>query len=249
MNVLVIAFIFLLHCGSKVDGLKDGQEGEPLCETASNIDEIECADGSEAGSDELSLLNTLDIVSPWKQLLDLELQNYPSVIETELRLVLVGRTGEGKTSTANSIVGNKHFEARATASSVTKHCDFVKKNVQNRTLLVVDTPGLFDTKEQNNHTLLEITKSLLVSAPGPHAFLLVLSAGQRFTEEIMTSVELLRKTFGEDVLKYTIVIFTRKDDLDYDNITIEEFLKDAPIYIDNLLEECNRRGTVKLARD
>ncbi len=122
-------------------------------------------------------------------------------IFSEIRIVIVGRTGEGKTSTLNSIVGYEHFKAEPTATSVTKHCDFVKTNIQNKTWLIVDTPGVFDTDEPNNETLLEITKSLLISAPGPHAFLLVMSLSQRFTEEILTSIELMRKTFGQDVLK------------------------------------------------
>ena len=122
------------------------------------------------------------------------------IFNSETRLVLVGRTGEGKTSTANSILGRQHFTARVTAKSVTEHCAYVKEKVQDKELLLVDTPGLFDTAKPNNETLLEIMKSLMLSAPGPHAFLLVLST-QRFTKEIETTVELLRKSFGEDVLK------------------------------------------------
>ena len=37
------------------------------------------------------------------------------------------------------------------------------------------------------------------------------------------------------------MVFTRKDDLDDDGITIEEFLEDVPTYMQQLLVACNRR--------
>ena len=118
---------------------------------------------------------------------------------TETRLVLVGRTGEGKSSTANSILSRRHFEAKSSSKSVTKQCVHVKEERLGRSLVLVDTPGLFDTADPNQTTLIEISKCLLVSAPGPHAFLLVLTT-LRCTKEIEESIQLLQDTFGDEFL-------------------------------------------------
>jgi len=81
-----------------------------------------------------------------------------------------------------------------------------------RNLLVVDTPGVFDTKSPQEEILKQLTKCVGISAPGPYAFALVIEAN-RFTEESLKSVELLEKLFGEELYQYLIVLFTRVDDM------------------------------------
>ena len=63
----------------------------------------------------------------------------------EVRLVLIGKTGVGKSDTGNKILGNKHFMASAGGSSITKQCSYKKGFNLGREISIVDTPGLFDT--------------------------------------------------------------------------------------------------------
>jgi len=79
-----------------------------------------------------------------------------------------------------------------------------------------------------------------LSAPGPHAILLVVGIG-RFTEEERETVRLLQKAFGYNMIKYLIVVFTRKDDLDRNGKDLKELIETAPPALKNILADCNNR--------
>lgn len=63
-------------------------------------------------------------------------------IPTATTLVLVGRTGNGKSATGNSILGNRVFKSRSSSSAITSTCELQKTTrPDGRELRVVDTPG------------------------------------------------------------------------------------------------------------
>ncbi|XDV37940.1 hypothetical protein PO909_007457, partial [Leuciscus waleckii] len=77
---------------------------------------------------------------------------------------------------------------------------------------VIDTPGLFDTSLSDEEVEREIKKSISYSAPGPHAFLIVLKL-ERYTEENAKAIEYIERLFGKKALDYTMVVFTHGDQL------------------------------------
>ncbi|RVE69169.1 hypothetical protein OJAV_G00075070 [Oryzias javanicus] len=101
-------------------------------------------------------------------------------------------------------------------------------------------PGFGDTHLTVEETHAEIAKCVSLSAPGPHAFLLVVPVG-RYTDSEDQAVCQLTKIFGEDaVLHHTIVLFTRGDDLE--DMTIEEYLTEtAPAGLKALIERSGGR--------
>ena len=92
----------------------------------------------------------------------------------------------------------------------------------------------------NEEVTKEILKCVGISAPGPHAILLVVRVG-RFTEEERETVRLLQNAFGDNLMKYLIVVFTGKDDLDRGKKTVQEMVRDAPQCLKQFLRHCNNR--------
>lgn len=73
-------------------------------------------------------------------------------------------------------------------------------------MTVVDTPGLFDTWLPDHLLKREIAKCINMSAPGPHAILLVIKVAC-FTAEEDQAVRRVEEIFGEDAWRNTIVLF------------------------------------------
>lgn len=69
--------------------------------------------------------------------------------QTDIRLLLVGRTGHGKSSTGNSILREEVFRVSSLSVAETQTCQWSERRlVFGRVVEVVDTPGFFDTEKQ-----------------------------------------------------------------------------------------------------
>uniref|UniRef100_A0AAQ4RKZ4 AIG1-type G domain-containing protein n=2 Tax=Gasterosteus aculeatus aculeatus TaxID=481459 RepID=A0AAQ4RKZ4_GASAC len=155
-----------------------------------------------------------------------------------MRIVILGKTGVGKSSLANTILGEDVFQTGFNGVSATSECQSETRRVDGRDVTLIDTPGLFDTGRSEEELKPGIVKCITECSPGPHAFLIVFKV-EPFTDQEQDVINKINKLFSEEAFKYATVLFTRGDQLE-EGQTIEEYFHNNQ-RVSDLVKKCGGR--------
>ncbi|KAK0046053.1 AIG protein, partial [Biomphalaria pfeifferi] len=165
--------------------------------------------------------------------------------------ICVGRTGTGKSSLCNTILGIKIFIESDSGTSVTSSPKLAKSTNLGYNLTVVDTPGVMDTsvnsEEAKKKSCDEMNQAMgQCPEQGKRALLLVLKYGDRFTEETRKCVDIIETIFGDRCLeKCCIIVFTHGEAFDINheetNISFENWCQRQHEDLGLLLQRCEYR--------
>ncbi|XP_038588733.1 GTPase IMAP family member 7-like isoform X1 [Micropterus salmoides] len=153
------------------------------------------------------------------------------------RIVMLGKTGAGKSSLANTIFGEEQFKIDHTLNSGTGECKAETKSVNGRNITLIDTPSFFDT-DRSEYMNCEIVRCITECAPGPHAFLIVLKV-EKVTEQEQAVIKEINKCFSDEVFNYATVVFTHGDQLP-EGRKIEDFVRQNK-FMNDLVKKCGSR--------
>ncbi|XP_059170609.1 GTPase IMAP family member 7-like [Physella acuta] len=158
----------------------------------------------------------------------------------QLNIVLVGRSGNGKTSTIQSLLASQ--KSKTDLGRIVKY-EGVMNNVKILALECKyvgdsgdDLPESFNVEESASEVLQLCNNSC-------HVFVFVLRYGVRFTQQEKDAVVMVKRVFGQSVLKnYGIVVLTYGDNFtDNGESNFEDWLKDQRGGFRDLLREVNDR--------
>ena len=130
-------------------------------------------------------------------------------------VVVVGKTGAGKSSVCNKLLGEDSFKVASSLDGVTDMIGHSEATVRHRGkryhMKVVDTVGLFDRRFKNKDTIKGIKEYFRETFPDGISLVLFVFSKSRFTEEEQKCLETIINIFHADISPLAALVITHCD--------------------------------------
>lgn len=148
--------------------------------------------------------------------------------------MLLGRTGAGKTSAVNTILPHVTPEVlrRSVRWSGERKFPYRCYNIS-----IVDTPDWLSPVMSDDDVIADIVHCCSLSAPGPHAFLLVVPLTEP-SQEDHRWIKLIQEIFGTGALNYIMILFTHNDGV---SDSIDQLIAKGNEVLEDLVVTCGNR--------
>lgn len=179
-------------------------------------------------------INTIYLTNPCSSLL----LSDKSKGVTNIRIVLLGAKGSGKTSALNTILARENNPKPIR----TVCCQAGQEMVLGRLVTVVDTPGWwmnYFCDESSNFDRGELALSSYFCPPGPHVFLLVIRVDRAFTETCRRAAQEHLDMIGEHIWSHVILLFSFGDWLG--DTPIEQYIESEGEALRWIVERCGNK--------
>ncbi|XP_055897033.1 GTPase IMAP family member 7-like isoform X3 [Biomphalaria glabrata] len=168
-----------------------------------------------------------------------------SLTNKDIAVILLGKTGYGKSTTGNTILDSDKFEVGVThtTASITKLIDHGTSIINGCKWTVYDTPGLVDVEKSELESIQNAVDDMSRLMIACHerkqiniVFILVYDIINKFSKEDKKTFDALESLFGnKNFWKRCVLVLTKLDVLD---TPFDEWLSKQTGFFNELVEKC-----------
>uniref|UniRef100_A0A671P5P5 AIG1-type G domain-containing protein n=2 Tax=Sinocyclocheilus anshuiensis TaxID=1608454 RepID=A0A671P5P5_9TELE len=142
---------------------------------------------------------------------------------SDLRIVLLGKNLTENSRVGNIILGRAAFQSEAPPADEELHIEKHRGKLKDRDVTVMNAPHLLHTNLSDSQITHRVKECVNLSAPGPHAIILVLQQND-FSDKDRNGVKYVLNEFSEKAFKHTIVL---TDEVQINNNCIHQLIQEC----------------------